>query len=170
MELVECAALSLRDWVELTGRDHDAFGPVGARLAWRPKERYVVLRTPDGLMAAAGGLLQAGVEVDGAGPLEVVGIGGVIVAPRLRGRGLGATVMDELRRLSATMGPELSMIFCAPELEGLYRRRDWATITDPVWVDQPEGPIEMPMLTMWRPVRPGAQWPPGRVDVRGLPF
>jgi hypothetical protein len=62
------------------------------------------------------------------------------------------------------------MLFCRLELVALYRRLEFVEITAPVWADQPSGRIEMPMAAMWRALCPGAEWPPGRVDVRGLPF
>jgi hypothetical protein len=68
------------------------------------------------------------------------------------------------------MGPDRAMIFCRPELVSLYERLAFAEITAPVWVSQPDGPIEMPMRAMWRALREGATWPPGRVDVQGQPF
>jgi hypothetical protein len=72
--------------------------------------------------------------------------------------------------LAEGLGPERAMLFCRPELVALYRRRGFVEIDAPVWVDQPGGRIEMPLAAMWRPLRAGAEWPPGRVDVRGLPF
>ena len=76
----------------------------------------------------------------------------------------------ELVELGAAAGPDRAMIFCRQELVDLYRRLDFRPIAAPVWADQPEGRIEMPMPAVWRPLREGARWPPGRVDVRGLPF
>jgi hypothetical protein len=62
------------------------------------------------------------------------------------------------------------MLFCRPELVALYRGFGCEEIAAPVWADQPGGRIEMPLAAMWRPLRDGAEWPSGRVDVRGLPF
>jgi hypothetical protein len=53
-------------------------------------------------------------------------------------------------------------------------REPWGGLGEElIWrnsADQPTGRIEMPMVTMWRPLRDAAKWPPGRIDVRGLPF
>ena len=36
LELVELGPLSDSDWEEVLAGEHEPFGPVGARLAWRP--------------------------------------------------------------------------------------------------------------------------------------
>jgi hypothetical protein len=53
---------------------------------------------------------------------------------------------------------------------GLYEKLGFAEIDAPVWADQPGGAVEMPLRALWRPLRAGARWPDGRVQVRGLPF
>jgi hypothetical protein len=79
-------------------------------------------------------------------------------------------LMDGLAGLAEAMGPDRAMIFSDAHLIALYQRRGYRLISDPVWVDQPEGRIEMPVAALWRPLRPGPVWPPGRVDLRTLPF
>ena len=78
----------------------------------------------------------------------------------------------EPSRAALTVGTP-SMVVCSvcrPGLVALYRRWGFVEIAAPVWADQPDGRIEMPQAAMWRALRTGAEWPPGRVDVRGLPF
>jgi predicted GNAT family N-acyltransferase len=170
VELVELGALTEQDWGELQAGEHEPFGPVGSGLAWRPKDRHVGLRTPDGRLVAVGGAVVAAIEIEGSQGFDVVGLGSVIVTRSLRGRGLMAMLVEPLLRLAEGLGPERAMLFCRLELVALYRRLEFVEITAPVWADQPEGRIEMPMVAMWRALRDGAEWPPGRVDVRGLPF
>ena len=110
------------------------------------------------------------IELEAAEGFEVVGLGSVIVTRLLRGRGLLSRLVEPLLALAADLGPERAMLFCRPELVALYRGLEFVEIGAPVWVDQPGGRIEMPLASMWRPLRAGAEWPPGRVDVRGLPF
>jgi GNAT superfamily N-acetyltransferase len=170
VELVELGALTEQDWAALNDGEHEPFGPVGARLAWRPKDRHVGLRAPDGRLVAVAGAAVAAIEIEGAQGFEVVGVGSVIVTRSLRGRGLMSRLFEPLMALAEGLGPDRAMLFCRPELVALYRRRGFNEIEAPVWVDQPGGRIEMPLAAMWRPLRAGAEWPPGRVDVRGLPF
>ena len=170
MQLVEFGALSVREWIDLTGREREAFGAQSAGVVWHAKERHVGLREPGGRLAAVAGATTADVEVDGAGAFPVVGLGGLIIRKDLRGQGLMPALMDALARLAESMGPDRAMIFCESHLIELYQRRGYSLIPDPVWVDQPDGRIEMPVAALWRPLRPAPPWPSGRVDLRTLPF
>jgi predicted GNAT family N-acyltransferase len=170
VELVELGALTEQDWAALEDGEAEPFGPVGSGLAWRPKDRHVGLRTPDGRLVAVAGAVVATIEVEGMKGFEVVGLGSVLVTRSRRGRGLMSRLMEPLLRLAEGLGPDRAMLFCRSELVALYGRRGFVDIGAPVWADQPEGRIEMPLAAMWRALRDGAEWPRGRVDVRGLPF
>jgi predicted GNAT family N-acyltransferase len=169
MELVELGELSAAQLAELVGSEVDPWGPPGNDLEWRPKHQHVALLDPDGRLAAAAGWLIAEVELAGQ-RREVVGIGGVIVAARLRGHGLGRCVITEAIGRAERLGPDVAMLFCQPDRVGLYQRHGFQRVTEPVQVEQPTGTVEMPMETMWRPLRGGAALPPGPVRLRGLPF
>ena len=170
VELVELGALTAQDWADLVADEPEPFGPVGAGLKWRPKDRHVALRLDDGRLVAVAGAVVAEVAVADVSAFDVVGIGGVIVTRPQRGQGLLERLMDPLLRLASELGPDHAMLFCRPDLVALYRRFDFAEIAAPVWAEQPAGRIEVPLAAMWRPLRAGAAWPPGRVDVPGLPF
>jgi predicted GNAT family N-acyltransferase len=165
----EQGELTEQDWAELIDGEHEPFGPVGHSLEWRPKDRHVTFRDGDGRLVGAAGVLVATVQAGGE-ELPVVGVGSVIVTRTQRGRGLMPTLFERVRRLADDLGPDRAMLFCAPELVSLYERFGFVRIEAPVWADQPEGRIEMPEPSMWRPLRGGVSWPPGRVEVVGLPF
>ncbi len=170
VEFVELDALTEQDWDAVVAGEHHPFGSVGAELAWRPKDRHFALREQDGRLLALAALVYVAVEIEGSGGLDVVGLGGVIVTPAERGRGLMLEVVEPTLALAEKMGPERAMLFCRPELAAVYRRLGFEEIAAPVWADQPAGPVQMPMRAMWRALRAGAAWPPGRVHVSGLPF
>ena len=170
MELVELERLSEHDWAEVVAGEQQPFGPEGSQLTWREKERHVGLRSGDGRLLALAGVVIVAVEIAGAASFEVVGLGSVIVTRSDRGRGLMMRVVEPALRVAEGMGPDRAMLFCRPELVGLYKRVAFSEITAAVWVDQPGRRVELPMRAMWRPLREGVAWPPGRVDVRGLPF
>jgi predicted GNAT family N-acyltransferase len=170
VEFVELAELRQQDWDAVVDGEHQPFGSVGAELAWRPKERHFALREQDGRLLALAALVGVAVEIEGAGGLDVAGLGGVIVTPSERGRGLMFKVVEPVLALAEGMGPERAMLFCRPALVAVYLRLGFEEIAAPVWADQPAGPVTMPMRAMWRALRAGAGWPPGRVHVRGLPF
>ena len=163
-------ALTEQDWADVIDGEDEPFGPIGAGLVWRPKDRHVTLRAADGRLVGTAGLLVARVQVGGETTFDVVGIGSVIVTRSLRGRGLTPKLIEPLLRLAGALTPDRAMLFCRPELVPLYQRFQFIQIAAPVWVDQPDGRSEMPEPAMWRALRPGSQWPPGRVDVQGLPF
>jgi predicted GNAT family N-acyltransferase len=170
MELVELGGLTEDDWVALVAGEHEPFGPVGAGLQWRAKDRHVALRAADGRLLAAAGAVLVTVELERGERFEVVGVGGVIVNRSFRGRGLMTQLLEALLRIAEGMGPDRAMLFCRPELAAVYRRFDFREVPGPVWVDQAQGRVEMPMLSMWRPLRGVPEWPPGRAEVQGLPF
>jgi GNAT superfamily N-acetyltransferase len=171
VQLDEFGALSVGEWIGLTGREGAPFGAASAGLEFRPKDRHVGYRNGDGRLEAVVGVTVVRVDVESHGTFDVVGVGGLIIRKELRGRKLAAPLMDAVKRVAEGMGPELAMIFCDHTLVTLYENRGYAAIAAPVWVDQPRGRVVMPVPAMWRRLRAtGPAWPEGRVDVRGLPF
>jgi predicted GNAT family N-acyltransferase len=169
VELIEFGRLSEEQYAELVGDEADPWGAGGDDLAWRPKDRHVGLRGDDGRLVAAAGLVVVEVRFGEQPPIPVVGLGGVIVTAAYRGRGLGRRVITEALERAEEMGPEIAMLFCRAENVGLYRRHDFAEMPEPVFVDQPYGPVEI-SEAMWRPLREGAPLPEGIAKVNGLPF
>ncbi len=170
MEFLELDALTEQDWAEVVAGEQHPYGPEGAELAWRTKDRQFALRADGGRLVALAGLVAVAVEIEHAGSLDAVGLGSVIVTPSERGRGLMARVVTPVLAIAERLGPERAMLFCRSELVPVYGRLGFEEIAAPVSADQPAGPVEMPMRAMWRALRAGAEWPDGRVHVRGLPF
>lgn len=170
MDVVEFGRLSEAQRSELEGDEVDPFDSAGNTLHWRAKDRHVALRGPEGTLVASAGLVLAEVQLDDADELPVVGIGGVIVAAPHRGRGLSTRVITLALDLAAAMGPDVAMLFCHRNRAGLYERHGFAEVAPPVVVEQPEGPVQMRMVTMWHALRDGVSLPEGRVTLRGLPF
>lgn len=169
MELIEIGPLSAAQRTELEGDEVDPFGSTGSELQWQPKDFHVVLRDSDRRLVAAAGWLIADVEVAGE-VIPVVGIGGVIVSLPHRGLGLGRRVIGAALERVERLGPEFAMLFCQPDRVGLYQRRGFVLIEEPVVVEQAEGPVEVPLEVMWRPLREGCTFPKGQVRVLGPPF
>jgi predicted GNAT family N-acyltransferase len=169
MELVDLGPLSAAQQAELVGEEIDPWGTLGKELEWRPKDAYVALLSAEGRVVAAAGWLIAEVEIADRS-LPVVGIGGVIVAARLRGQGLGRCVITEALGRAVRLGPEIALLFCQPDRVGLYQRHGFARVTEPVQVEQTTGIVDMPMETMWRALGPEGALPAGPIKVPGLPF
>ena len=172
MELIEFGRLNDEQYAELAGDEDDPWNAAEFGLEWLPKDHYVAVRDDDGRLVAAAGLVVVEVQYGAQPPSPVVGVGGVIVTASHRGRGLGRWVISEALTRAEAKGPEIAMLFCRVELAGLYRRHGFAEVPGPVFVDQPDGIVEMSGggVTMWRPLRTGAELPDGIVKVNGLPF
>ena len=170
VELIELGRLSEQQYAELVGAEEDPWDAAGSTLQWRPKDRYVAVCGDDGRLLAAAGLVVADVQSGEQQPIAVVGIGGVIVAAPHRGRGLGRQVISEVVKRADDLGPEVAMLFCRPDRAELYRRHGFAEVPGPVLVDQPDGVVEMPPVTMWRPLKARGRLPDGALKVHGLPF
>lgn len=169
LQRVEFAELSFGDRAPPVKDEPSPFGPELDGMQWRPKTVNVGFRDERCRLLAVGGAAVATVEVEGHGRFEVVGKGGLIVRPEARGLGLSSQILKRVREISAGLGPDRAMCFCAAHLKPMYEHFGYREITDPVWVQQPDGPIVMPALAMWQPIRP-SEWPPGTVHLDGPPF
>ncbi|MFG3049878.1 GNAT family N-acetyltransferase [Kitasatospora sp. NPDC048239] len=158
------------DQDEILGSGADPFGVADTGLTWLPKEIHFGIRQQDGRLVAHTGLRRLPLTVGGL-DTEVVGVGGVAVAPDLRGRGLARAVVGAALGHARTLGPRHALLFCRPPLVALYRRLGWRELDGEVAVEQPEGRVVvMPLRTMWTPLRDGADWPAGAVRLRSLPM
>jgi predicted N-acetyltransferase YhbS len=157
-------------WAELEAGEEQPWGGVAEQLEWAGKDRHVGIRAPDGRLLGHAGTVLARVAVEGRGEFPVVGLGGVIVRREERGRGLARELIERALEIADSLGPERAMLFCRPELTALYARFDFEPIEAQVGAQQPGGRIEMPMRAMWRALADGVDWPPGDVEVLGLPF
>jgi predicted N-acetyltransferase YhbS len=169
LEVVEFGLLAAEQRADLEGDEVDPFGGEGSSLHYRAKDRHLALRDGGGRLVASAGMLILDVEVAGD-RFSVVGLGGVIVAAAVRGRGLARRTVEEALARAQTMGPRFVILFCHADRSGLYRRLGFTELAAPVSVQQPEGFVEIPQRTMWRALRPGAAWPRGPVVVHSLPF
>jgi len=162
-------ALSEEQWAELSGGEEHPWGGLAEDLTWREKERHGGLVGADGALLAHAGTVICEIDVAGFPRFDVLGVGGVFVAPSERRKGLVGQVLEPLLA-HMPGGPDRAMLFCRAQLMGLYGKHGFSEIHERVWADQPDGRIEMPLRTMWRPLQEQAAWPAGRVDVVGLPF
>lgn len=170
MEIVDLAALTPEIRAELIGDERDPYEEErNPGLQWRAKTNHVVLRADDGAYVACAGLLLTDVQA-GETPLAVVGIGGVIVNQAHRGHGHARTVLEAALRRAQTMGPAFALLFCLPDRAGLYERFGFAALEDPVTAAQPDGPVTVPLVAMWRSLAGDTTWPPGPVTLSDLPF
>ncbi|MEU7122421.1 GNAT family N-acetyltransferase [Streptomyces zaomyceticus] len=157
------------DQDELLGDADDPFGVAETGLTWLPKEEHFGVRDGERLVAHAG-LLRLPVAI-GDAETEVVGIGGVAVAPDMQGRGLARVVVAAALDHARALGPGHALLFCRPPLVALYQRLGWRPIDQDVRVEQPGSRVVlMPLRTMVTPLRDDAHWPPEPVRLLSLPM
>ncbi|WP_380283958.1 GNAT family N-acetyltransferase [Kitasatospora purpeofusca] len=158
------------DLAEIFGDTQDAFGVAALGFTWRPKEHHFGIRAePGGRVVAHAGLVVLSLSAGGR-RTDVVGLGGVAVVADRRGQGLARAVVEGALAGARTLGPQLAILFCRPDVAGLYARLGWQPLEGPVEVDQPAGPVVMPLRTMWFPLHEGAQGPVGAVRLHSLPM
>ncbi|MGW7080044.1 GNAT family N-acetyltransferase [Streptomyces sp. NPDC054866] len=154
---------------EILGDGDDPFGVAAAGLTWLPKEEHFGIRHGDRLVAHAG-LLRLPVAIGGV-ETEVVGVGGVAVAPDMQGQGLARHVVTAALDHARTMGPQHALLFCRAPLVRLYQRLGWHPVDEDVLVEQPEGRlVTMPLRTMVTPLHDDVYWPSGTVRLFSFPM
>jgi GNAT superfamily N-acetyltransferase len=169
LEVVEFARLSGEHRSQLEEDEDDPFDSGGLALQFRAKERHVALMGQDGRLVASTGMLLVDV-VAGCKRFAAVGIGGVIVNQRHRRRGLARQVVGAALTRAATLGPDFALLFCREDRSGLYLKLGFTRLDGLTQVQQPDGYVNMPLMMMWRALRPGAGWPSGAVRLLSLPF
>ncbi|WP_411089590.1 GNAT family N-acetyltransferase [Streptomyces sp. 061-3] len=102
--------------------------------------------------------------------IDVAGLGGVIVAPDLRGCRLARLVVAAAMEHAHETGLEFGLLFCRPDRLPLYRQMGWMPLDGEIRVEQPIGSVTMPLRGMWTPLRDGAWWPSGPVHVLSWPM
>lgn len=107
----------------------------------------------------------------GDADVHVAGIRSVMTLPEMRGRGVASAAMRraaehiEREMLDARFG----VLFCLDIRVPLYRGVGWEVVDVPTFMDQPEGRTRSTINTMVKSFR-GEPWPPGEIDIRGLPW
>lgn len=167
--MVELDRITESDWQRVLAGESEPWGGVGEVLQWRERSHNLGLRDDAGNLVALAGVLLAEVRVADT-PLQVAGIGGVIVTRRARGCGFARALIEQALQIADRLGAERAMLFCTSANIGLYAKFGFGLIEQSVWVAQPAGMVEMPLHAMWKPLSPHAQWPGGKVELPGEPF
>ncbi|MHB1519154.1 MAG: GNAT family N-acetyltransferase [Acidimicrobiales bacterium] len=157
------------DLLRIVDGELDPFEVDHLDMAWMAKTDHVVLEE-SGRAIAHAGWVHVEVEPEGHRPVAAIGLGGVLVHHDHRGRGLGRRVVEEAVALMALEERPIALLFCLVDRLALYRRLGWHRQQGEVVVDQPSGPVVMPLETCWLPLFPGASLPDGGLRTPGLPF
>jgi hypothetical protein len=102
--------------------------------------------------------------------VRVGGVGGVVTAGELHGRGYAQQALSYAEAfMRDEMKVEFGLLFCLDRLKQFYARRGWQLLTEPVEVEQPAGRMVSPLHVMVMPFE-GRAWPKGATDLRSLPW
>ncbi|MFD3587793.1 GNAT family N-acetyltransferase [Streptomyces sp. NPDC058683] len=145
----------------------DPFGTNGLGLVWADKQ-HTLTAVSEGRPVASGGWLLRDMAFDGL-PRRVAGLGGVLVHPAYRGRGIARTVISVAVEHARAAGAETMILLCRPDLVPLYTQLGWSRLSVPVTVQQPDGARISPLITMVYDLA-GLPHPTIGADLRGLPF
>ncbi|MEV7981846.1 GNAT family N-acetyltransferase [Streptomyces sp. NPDC086519] len=145
----------------------DPFGVNGLGLMWADKQ-HTLTAVSEGRPVASAGWLLRDMAFDGL-PRRGAGLGGVLVHPAYRGRGIARTVISVAVEHARAAGAETMILLCRPDLVPLYTQLGWSRLSVPVTVHQPDGARTSPLTTMIYNLA-GLPHPSISVDLRGLPF
>lgn len=159
---------SLGDKKELAGGEEDPSRTREYKLQWRPTETHIFV-CAGGKKLCHVGIVEQSVEIAG-NSVGVAGIGGVLARSESRGRGYGRIAMraaeDFVRR---EMSVNFILLFCRPLVDRWYEFLGWSKISNPVWIEQPQGEVLLPLVSMAKCLGIDP-WPEGDVHVGSRPW
>jgi predicted GNAT family N-acyltransferase len=166
VQIVE--SYSAADRNDLAGGEKDPSQTSAYELQWRPTERHVLVVEGRKTVCHVG-LVRQTVEVQG-NPVSIAGVGGVLARRECRGRGYCRIAMEAAEAFALShMAVNFILLFCRPALQSFYEHLGWAKVSSPVWVEQAQGNVLLPIVSMVRCL--GAeQWPEGEVRLRSRPW
>jgi predicted GNAT family N-acyltransferase len=166
IQIVESYSAADRD--DLAGGEKDPSQTSSYQLQWRPTEKHVFV-VEAGNRICHVGIVQQIVEVQGT-PVRVAGIGGVLARPEYRGRGYCRVAMEAAEAFALSqMHVHFMLLFCRPALQSFYEHLGWVKVARPVWGEQVQGSVVLPLVSMVKRLGAG-QWPQGEVRLGSRPW
>jgi hypothetical protein len=151
------------------GADADDDHTDGVDYVWVMSNDWHVLVELDGKFVSHVGIVERTGTVDGQ-PIRLGGIGGVATLPGYQKRGLASAAMrDSAEFMCKTLKVDFGLLVCARHREPLYRSLGWQEVPGPLVFDQPQGKVTFDNVTMVLPCGKH-DWPPGIIDLCGLPW
>ncbi len=169
MEVLELADFGPAAYDQIVDGELDPYGTDHLDIHWREKTGHVAL-VERGRIIGHAGWVPADLRAAGAEQVRIVGLGGVMVHRRHRGRGLGHRLVTEAMERMGRLGVPLGMLFCRTQRVPFYESLGWYPTEERVTADQPGGTVAMPLVTCWTPLTEGAAPPRSALHIDGLPF
>jgi GNAT superfamily N-acetyltransferase len=150
----------LRDWFS------DQFGHVS--YSWAEPDYYGILTIEDelaGRLAVFDRKVSAGCDL-----VRVGGIGGVATREQFRRRGIASALLSRAAEfMKNDLRVEFGLLLCRTEVSPVYAKLGWIRADGPTTFSQPNGTTTYPNHTMILRLAE-RKWPPGSIDLRGLPW
>jgi RimJ/RimL family protein N-acetyltransferase len=151
---------SLSDWFQ------QEFGTTG--FTWAAPAHYAISEIGGELIGRLG-IFDRVIEIADTS-MRVGGIGGVITKPEWRQRGIARELLTRAAAfMSGELGVEFAILLCRREVAPVYAKLGWIRVDGPTGFMQPSGMATYPRDTMVLRFTE-RQWPPGKIDMRGLPW
>jgi predicted GNAT family N-acyltransferase len=159
---------SAADRYDLAGGEKDPSETSVYQLQWRPTEKHVLV-VEGGKTVCHVGLVGQTVEVQG-NRVSIAGIGGVLARRGCRGRGYCRIAMDAAEAFALSeMAVNFILLFCRPALQSFYEHLGWVKVLSPVWVEQVQGDVLLPIVSMVKCLS-AEQWPRGEIRLGSRPW
>jgi GNAT superfamily N-acetyltransferase len=169
VELVDLPDFGVHDYADIEDGEKDPFGTDRLGIFWLEKENHLGLTEAGRLIGHAGWVPSRARAATGE-LIEVVGLGGVLMHRTHRGSGVGRQLVSGAMTRMRDLDRPLGMLFCRTERVRFYEGLGWHRVHGQVTVDQPSGPMVMPLVTCWTALTSGAAPPETDLHVEGLPF
>lgn len=168
MQIRMTRILSDEDEERLFGWGEDIFGMQSFKLEWRKKDLHFTLYLEGRASSHVGTLIHT-VTV-ASRKIVICGIGAVVTRGDAQKKGLARLVLGQaLNWARESSEAEFGFLFCRPPLVPFYESMRWQLLKERVLIRQPSGEIESPIPAMVLPLRE-TEWPPGEVQLGGLPW
>lgn len=170
VEIHPARQLAAADREQLQSLLNEAFGDdaIGKQYEWADNDWNLLLRREREIVSHVG-VVERTVSVEGQ-LIKVGGIGAVATAPPWQRRGLAQQLLDQTASfLRDQLGASFGLLICGEHRRPYYARLGWQVVAGPLLIDQPKGKCVMPAIIMVLPCRE-MLWPPGTIDLCGLPW
>jgi len=170
IEIRAASELSAAERQQIHEVDRQAFpspDPYGY-MEWSAHHWHVLVKI-DGQYVSQVGIVERTGAVNGQ-PVKLGGIGGVGTLLEWRRRGLAQRAMEKAAQfLRDELDVEFGLLICNRPMLPYYRKLGWQVVEGPLTFDQPQGKVTFPDVTMVLPCTK-KDWPPGVIDLCGLPW
>jgi len=136
---------------------------------WVPSNDWHVVVKLEGVTVSQVGIVERTGTVDRK-PVKLGGVGGVATFPNMQKKGLASAAMHMAAGfMQNSLKVDFGLLVCAREMEPFYHKLGWQEVVGPLVFDQPQGKVTFHDVIM---ILPSVQqdWPPGIIDLCGLPW